>query len=77
MAVADELVGIAAATVSALPVNRTCLATDPTRTALRPSQLGRDFLLQKLLEDHGHPIDDDLLHLAFNGLENRSTFLCL
>ena len=25
----------------------------------------------------GHPIDDDLLHLAFNGLENRSTLLCL
>ena len=46
-------------------------------TADVASQLGRDFLLQKLLEDHGHAIDDDLLHLAFNGLENRSTLLCL
>src|SRR5438132_8742997 len=77
MAITDELVGIGAATVGTLPVDRTRLATHRTWTALRPSQLDRDFLLQKLLEHLGHPVDDDLLHLGFNGLENRSTLLSL
>jgi len=77
MAIAGELVGIAAATAGTLPVDRTRLATHPTWTALRPSQLGRDFLLQKLLEHLGHPVDDDLLHLGFKGLEYRSTLLAL
>src|SRR5258707_4708255 len=77
LAVAGELIGIGAATVSALPVNRTSLATDPTGTADGPSKLGRDFLLQKLLEDQDHPVDDDLLHLGLDGLENRSSLLSL
>jgi hypothetical protein len=77
MAIADELVGIATATVGALPVDRTPLATDPTWTALGPSMLGRDFLFQKLLEYYGHPVDDDLPHLGLNRLENRSTLLSL
>ena len=71
MVIASELVGIGTATVGALPVDGTRLATDPTGTSLRPSQLGRDFLFQKLLEHLGHPLDDDLLHLGFNGLEDR------
>jgi len=77
MAVTDELVGIGAATVGTLPVDRTRLTTHPTWTSLRTSKLDRDFLLQKLLEYLGHPVDDNLLHLGFNGLENLSTLLCL
>src|SRR5258706_9477465 len=77
MAVTDELVGIGTATVGTLPVDRTRLATHLTWTALRPSQLDRDFLLQKLLEYLGHPVDDHPLHLAFNGLQNRFPLLCL
>jgi hypothetical protein len=77
MAVAGELVSIGAATVGTLPVNRTRLTTHPTWTAFRPSQLDGDFLLQKLLEYLGHPVDDDPLHLGFNGLENRSALLSL
>ncbi len=77
MTVAGELVGIGAATVGTLPVDRTRLVTHPTRTADGASELGRDFLLQKLLEHLGHPIDNDLLHLALNRLKNRSTLLCL
>jgi hypothetical protein len=77
MAVTDELVGIGAATVGTLPVDRTRLTTDPTGTSLRASKLDRDFLLQKLLEYLGHPVDDNLLRLGFNGPENLSTLLCL
>ena len=77
MAVAGELVGIGAATVGTLPVDRTSLATHLAGTALGSSKLGLDFLLQKLLEHLGHPVDDDLLHLGFNSLKNRSPLLCL
>ena len=77
MAVAGELVGVSAATLGTLPVDRTSLATDPTGTALGPSKLGCDFLLRKLLEHQGHPVDDDLLHLGLYGLKYRSTLLCL
>ena len=48
MAVARKLVGIGAATMATLPVDRTRLATDPTGTALGPLQLDGHFLLQKL-----------------------------
>ena len=75
MAVTGKLVGIGAPTVGTLPVNGTRLATHLAWTSLRPSKLDRDFLLQKLLEDLGHPVDDDLLHLDFHCLENRSTLL--
>jgi hypothetical protein len=77
MAITGELVRIGAATVGALPVNRTSLAAYPTGTSLHASELGRNFLLQKLLEDLGHSFNDDLLHLRLNGLENRSTLLSL
>ena len=77
MAVAGELVGIGATTVRTLPVDQTRLTRDPPWTTLRASQLAGDFLLEKLLQHLGHPVDDDLLHLAFHGLENRSTFLSL
>ena len=59
-----------------MPVNWMRL-TAQAWTANGASQFGRDFLLQKLLEHLGHPVDDDLLHLGFNGLENRSTLLSL
>ena len=65
MAVAGELVGIAAATVGRLSVDGTSLATYPPWTALRASELGRDFLLQKLLEHLGHPVDDERLASGF------------
>lgn len=77
MAVTAELVGIAAATVGTPPVDRTGLTTDPTWASLGASKLSCDFLLQKLLEHLGHPVDDDLLHLRLNGLENRSPLLSL
>jgi hypothetical protein len=77
MAIADELVGIGAATEATLPVDRTGLATDPTGTAPGASQPGRDFLLQTLLEHLGHPINANLLHLGFNGLQNRFSLLSL
>jgi hypothetical protein len=60
-----------------LSVDGTRLATDPAGTSDGPSELGRDFLLQKLLQYLGYPVDDDLLHLGFNGLHNPSTILCL
>ncbi len=75
--IAGALVGILAPTVCTLLINRPRLATDPTRTADGATKLGRDFLLQKRLQDEGHPVDDALLDLAFNGLENRFSLLCL
>jgi hypothetical protein len=77
MAVAGELVGIGAATVGTVPVDGTSLATHLAWTADGASKLGCDFLLQKLLQHLGHPINDDLLHLGFTSLENRSTLLSL
>lgn len=77
MAIAGELVGIAAPTGGTLPVDQTRLATHRTGTALRASQLDGDFLLQKLLEHLGHSFDDHLLHLAFNGLQNGAALRCL
>ncbi len=77
MSVARELVGITRSTEHTAPIDRTNLSAHPAWTALRASQFGRDFLLQKLLEDECHPFNDDLLHLSLNGLENRSPLLSL
>ena len=65
MAVTGELIGIGAATMATLPVDGTGLATHATRTADGASQLGRDFLLQELLQHLGHPVNDERLAFGF------------
>ena len=43
----------------------------------RHDRRDKGIFFQELLQHLGHPVDDNLLHLGFNGLEDRSTLLCL